>query len=356
MKHTQVCDNSAEVVPNRADSYDAGEKGKLHRVNSQLSAQGSSSLFITAEDMGKWLLNFETARVGGSAAIEMMRQPGKLNGGEGVRYGFGLDLGQFGLELGRRYGSPVISHGGGWAGYRSFVIYIPAKRFGVAILSNVGNVSETGLAVTIADLYLGISPEKPADPSRNTAPRAVKSDPATWDPFLGTYRLGPNLFLTITREGDQLMAQGSRGDKVKMTPISDRSFYVEASKAPVEFGRDNAGQVTNLLYRGINAPKLKMPELTPARLADYVGDYWSEELRVAGRIEIKDGKLASRRRSGSWMHLRPIAMDVFDAEGSDFALEFTRNPASEITGMRVSGERVRKIRYTRITLPSPALP
>jgi hypothetical protein len=173
---------------------------------------------------------------------------------------------------------------------------------------------------------------------------------------LGTYRLGPNLFLTITREGDQLMAQGSRGDKVKMTPISERSFYVEASKASVEFGRENGGQITNLVYRGINAPKLKMPELTPARLAEYVGDYWSEELRVSGRIEIKDGKLASRQRSGSWMHLRPIAMDVFDAEGSGFALEFTRNSLSEIMGMEVSGDRVRKIRYTRVTLPQPGRP
>jgi len=350
MKHTQVCDNSAEVVADRADCYNVGEKGKFHRVNSQLSAQGSSSLFITAEDMAKWLLNFETARVGGRAAIEMMRQPGKLNGGEVVRYGFGLDLGQFGLDLGKRYGSPVISHGGGWAGYRSFVIYIPEKRFGVAILSNAGNVGEAGLAVKIADLYLRISPEKPADPSGNTEPGAVKSDPATWDPFLGTYRLGPNLLLTITREGDQLMAQGSREDKVKMTPISERSFYVEAFRAPVEFGRENGGQVTNLLYRGINAPKLSVPELTSGRLAEYVGDYWSEELRLAGRIEIKDGKLASHQRSGNWVYLMPTETDRFDA-ADGFVLEFTRNPVSEITGMRVSGDRVRRIRYKRVKLP-----
>ncbi len=183
----------------------------------------------------------------------------------------------------------------------------------------------------------------------------MKSDPATWNPFLGTYRLGPSWLLTITREGDQLMAQASREDKFGMTPISDRSFFVEAYGAAVEFVRGNGGQVTNLLYRGINAPKLNLPELTPDRLATYVGDYWSEELRVAGRIEIKDGKLASRQRSGNWIYLMPTETDRFDA-ADGFVLEFTRKSVSEITEMRVSGGRVRKIRYTRVTLPQTALP
>jgi CubicO group peptidase (beta-lactamase class C family) len=280
MKHTQVCDNSAEVVPDRADCYSPGEKGKFRRVNSQLSAQGSSSLFITAEDMGKWLLNFETALVGGRTALEMMRQPGKLKGGAVVRYGFGLDLG-FGPDSGKFHGSPMIRHGGSWAGYRSFVIYIPEKRFGVAVLSNTGDMNEAGLAVKVADLYLGNSPAKRSDPPSKETP--VKSDPA------------------------------------------------------------------------IDAPKLKLPELTPDHLAAYVGDYWSEELRVAGRIEIQDGKLASRQRSGNWVYLTPTGTDRFDADGG-WVLEFTRNPASEITGLRMSGGRVRKIRYTRVTLPQPALP
>jgi hypothetical protein len=229
-------------------------------------------------------------------------------------------------------------------------------RFGVAVLSNLANLDESGLAAKIADLYLGDSPEKRSDPPRNKTPRMVKADPATWEPFLGTYRLGPSWLLTITREGDQLMAQARPGGKFSMTPISDRSFFVEGYGAAVEFVQENGGPVTNLLYRGISAPKLSVPELTRDRLTGYVGDYWSEELRVAGRIEIKDGKLASRQRSGNGIYLAPIGMDLFDAEGSGFVLEFTRNSASEITEMRVSSGRVRRIRCTRATLPQTALP
>ena len=136
MKHTLVCDNSAEVVPELADSYASGDDRKFHRVSSQLSAQGSSSLFISAEDMGKWLLNFETARVGGKAAIEMMHQPGKLNNGAKVVYGFGVGLddnhGHQDDRPRRRLGRvPKLGVG------------IPEKRFAVAVLSNAGNMDTT---------------------------------------------------------------------------------------------------------------------------------------------------------------------------------------------------------------------
>jgi CubicO group peptidase (beta-lactamase class C family) len=346
MKHTLVCDNSAEVVPDVADSYAAGEKGKFHRVNSQLSAQGSSSLFITAEDMGRWLLNFETARVGGKAAIEMMRQPWKLNGGGKVDYGFGLALGYY-------HGSPTISHGGGWAAYRSFVMLVPEKRFAVAVLSNAGNMDTAELVFKIADLYLGATPAKPSGQSSAKPPATVKSDPATWDPFLGTYRLGPGWLLTITREGDQLMTQATRDDKFKMTPTATNTFFVEAYGQAVEFVRQPSGTVTNLLYRGINAPRLIVPESTPAYLAAFVGDYWSEELRIAYRFEIHDGKLALQQRSGEWISLRPTEADHFNAEGVGITLEFTRNAASEVTEAKVSGGRVRHIRYTRGLYPRP---
>jgi|SRR5208283_3758501 len=344
MKHTLVCDNPAEVVADCANSYNPRDQGKFYRVNSQLSAQGSSSLFITAEDMGRWLLNFETARVGGKAAIEMMHQPGKLNGGAKVDYGFGVGLGDY-------HGSPMISHTGAWAAYRSVVMRIPEKRFAVAILSNAGNMDTYGLAVKIADLYLGTSPAKPPAQSPAKLPAAVKADPATWDAFLGTYRLGPGWLLTITRKGDQLMAQATREDKFKMTPISDTNFFVEAYGAAVDFVRENSGEVTHLLYRGINAPKLNPADSTPARLAAYVGDYWSEELQIVAHLEIHDGKLANHLRSGTWIHLLPAGADRFDAEGVGIVLEFTRNPASEVTEVKVSGSRVRHIRYTRVTLP-----
>lgn len=344
MKHTLVCDNPAEVVQNRALSYAPGGKGGFHQIYSQLAAQGSSSLFITADDMGKWLLNFETAQVGGKGAIAMMEQPGKLNSGAKVDYGFGLVLGKY-------HGSPMFEHGGSWAGYRSAVLIIPDKRFAVAILSNVSNGPR--MAIKIADLYLGLSLDKSSgsSPSPDKPTAAVNADPAAWDDFLGTYRLGPGWLLTITRDGDQLMAQATHENKFQMTPESDTRFFVKAYGAAVEFVRESSGRVTHLLYRGINAPKLHPPQMTPATLAAYAGDYWSEELRTVVRLEIHDGQLAYHDRSGAWIHCLPTGIDRFDAEYGGIALEFTRGPSSQVTELKLSASRVRHLRFERVNLP-----
>ena len=345
MKHTQVRDDPAEIVPNIADPYAPGDERKFHRVESQLAAQGSSSLLISAEDMGKWLLNFETGRIGGKAALKLMQQPGKLNNGRKVDYGFGIGLGDY-------HGTPSITHGGGWAGFRSFVLSIPEKRFGVAILGNAGSMDTQGLAMKIADLYLGhssdgSSPKSSAKPAKATR----KPDPASWERFLGTYRLGPGWLLTITRDGDQLMTQATHEEKFKMTPVSGTTFFVEAYGAAIEFAPDTSGAVNHLLYRGIKAPKLSLPQLTPEDLAAYAGDYWSEELRVVGRLEIHDKQLAIRDRAGRWIHLLPTGNDHFDAEVGQFSLEFTHDAGSPATELKVSGGRVRNLRFTRAILP-----
>jgi CubicO group peptidase (beta-lactamase class C family) len=343
MKHTLVCDNPAEVIVNRASSYAPEGANKFYRVVSQLAAQGSSSLFISAEDMGQWLLNFQTARVGGRAAIELMQQPGKLNSGEKKDYALGV-------VLGRHHRMTTVSHGGSWAGYRSYTIWVPEKRFAAAILANTSNMDTWNLALKVTDLYLGVPPA-PATPASARPPAAVKADPVAWEPFLGTYRLGPGWLLTITREGDQLMAQATHEEKFRMTPVSDTNFFVEAYGAPVAFVRESSGTVTNLLYRGIKAPKLTVPESTPDRLAAYVGDYWSDELRVVARLELHDGSLAVCLRSGRWIRLLPTGADCFDAEYGGIALQFTRNAAAEVTEVKVSGSRVRNLRHTRVVLP-----
>jgi CubicO group peptidase (beta-lactamase class C family) len=343
MKQTRVCENPSELVPNRAESYTLGDNKKFVRSISQLAAEGSSSLFVSAEDMAKWIVNFQSRRFG-PEALERMCEAGKLNNGKEVDYGFGIGLGKY-------HGAKKFSHTGGWAGYRSIVMIIPEKEFAIAILSNAGNLNTLTLATKIADIYLEpSSPGRPAEP----APKLTatdKIDSSAWDNFMGTYRLGAGWLLDITREGDELIAQATREGKVKMAPISATKFFVESYGSSIDFVSDGSNAVKHLLYRGIRAPKLSVPKFSPGRLQDYAGDYWSEELRVAYRVEIRDGSLGVRQRSGTWVRFMPIGEDRFDAEQGGAALEFTRNSASQITELKVSGGRIRNVRFVRSTMP-----
>jgi len=349
MDRTQVRDDPAEIVADFADSYTPVGGGKFCRVQSGLAAQGSSSLLVSAEDMGKWLLNFETAKAGGKPAIKLMQQPGKLNDGERVNYGFGIALSE-------NRGSSAITHSGSWAGYRSFLLWIPEKRFGIAVLANTADADTHGLASKVAGLYLDdSSTPKSSKSSEKSAGKEVttKPDPSSWDRFLGTYRLGPGWLLTITREKDGLMAQATNEDKFKMRPVSGTKFFVDAYGAAVEFVPETSETVNRLLYRGIKAPKLALPQLTPERLATYAGDYWSEELQTLGRLEIHDQKLALHHRSGAWINFLPTGANRFDADRGGFSFEFTCDPNDKPREVKMSGGRVRNIRYTRVILSKP---
>jgi len=353
MADTAVCVDPRMITPRRADSYAPDGHCGFREEISQLAAQGSSSLFVTAEDMGKWLVNFETGAVGGKAAIAAMLEPGRLNSGAPVDYGFGLGVG------GHYRGAKTVIHTGSWAGFRSVVIRLPEKRFAVAILANVSNLDTVARAHQVTDLYLGdqLVP-KPASASSNanTNPAqvaAAKLNPASWDAQLGTYRLGLGWLLTITREGDQLMAQATGEPRFKMTPQSDTKFFVEAYGAGVEFVREPDGAVTRLLYKGIHAPKLDLSTVTPGYLAAFAGDYWSEELLVTCRLELHDGKLINVTRDGERHELLAVGHNRFD--GAGFAIEFTRAAGSSATEMKLSAGRVRRLRFKRVELGSKPL-
>lgn len=343
MNQTHICDDPDEIVFVLAEPYAPAGGGAYRREVSQLAAPGSSSLMITARDMSQWLLNFETMQVGGKRAIDAMLQPGKLNNGKEVQYGFGIGLGEY------RH-ARTVSHTGGWAGYRSAVLRFPEQRLGMAILSNSSDLDAPGLARKVADLYLGASAKKPAPEAPAKPALTTKPDSSKWEAYIGTYRLGPGWLLSITREGDQLMTQATREAKFPMTPVSATSFQVEAYGTNIEFAPSDSGSVTQLVYRGIHAPKLIVPEVTPAYLAAYAGDYWSDELKVVYRIELRDGQLRVRQPFRGWTPLTPTTVDRFDS-AFGFTLEFTRNAGTPASEMKISGGRVRNLRFTRIALP-----
>ncbi|MDO3640461.1 serine hydrolase [Mucilaginibacter sp. L3T2-6] len=58
MKSTQVLVDYSKVVKNLASSY-YSDGGIYHRSNDELTAFGSSSMFTSVEDLGKWVIRFQ---------------------------------------------------------------------------------------------------------------------------------------------------------------------------------------------------------------------------------------------------------------------------------------------------------
>ena len=344
MTDTHFHDDHAEIVPNRARGYQSADGGHRNAPNG-LTALGSSSLFTSADDLAKWVMNFDDGRVGGKAVMDRMRQQGVLNDGERIAYAFGQSVGEYrGIE--------TWTHSGSWAGFRTVLLRVPEYRFGVVILSNAGNYNPSGAARALTDIFLeqsleprggeGDSEQQDAD-GEVTVPRNLLED------YVGTYRLGPGWLVTITRDGDQLMTQATNEDRFPMNAVSQLEFFVSGYGASLTFGRNASGDVDHATYRGIRAPRVEPYTPTAAELAEYEGEFYSEELATSYWISVQEGGLvASHRRHGD-IRLMPSLRDEFRGDRWFFqGVEFDRDANGAVTGLRVSNGRSRNLRFKAV--------
>ena len=65
--------------------------------------------------------------------------------------------------------------------------------------------------------------------------------------YIGTYELQPGFVLTITLDGDQLMAQATGQQKFPLFAETTTRFFLKAVDAQVDFVRDEKGAVTQLV-------------------------------------------------------------------------------------------------------------
>ncbi|MBN2731275.1 MAG: serine hydrolase [Balneolaceae bacterium] len=79
---------------------------------------------------------------------------------------------------------------------------------------------------------------------------AIKIDPAVLDRYTGVYQLTPVFAITITKDGDQLMAQATGQQKLPIFPESKTKFFYKAVDAQIEFIANNKGAYHKLkLYQ-----------------------------------------------------------------------------------------------------------
>jgi CubicO group peptidase (beta-lactamase class C family) len=250
MDNTAFYNGPGAVVPKLADSYEFNPGVGFVRQTTQVFAPGSSTLLTTIEDMGKWLANLETAKVGGTEALAATRKRGRLNSGKTINYGFGLFLEPV-------HGLEAESHGGGLDGYTSAVLHIPSKRFGVTILANRADIDSEALARKIAEIYLGLPHDSPA------AGPAPESQPPKATEFAAPAREELSIYAgdywseelevvyhVAIRDSNLVMRCGFR----KWTPLVARSadqFETESIpelgiKAEIQFTRNAGGEVSGM--------------------------------------------------------------------------------------------------------------
>ncbi len=343
MTRTQFRDNCRSIFDDEALSYNFTRSEYLRGVDN-LSLVGSHSLYASISDLAKWLINFETGRLGGPEVFAKMFAPGQLNNGQPAGFGFGLNLGHG--PAGRQG-----SQAGNWAGSQATMVYAPDRKFGLVMLANWDYTQVAGFVQGIMEIYLP-PPPVPAfkTPPPKTA-KAIKVKPATLDAYAGDYRVAPGTVFTIGREGG-LLTLTVPGGKFTLTTLSETEFQLEIAGAKLVFQKDKAGKVNQLIWNQGGqdqvAPRVMLVKPTPKELEEYAGAYQNEELGLGYTVELRGEALVLIAAGQSPIRLAPDEKDRFTSNSRVIpTVLFRRDGQNRVTGFIIDSDPVRDLVFKK---------
>ncbi len=346
MRETRYQADVSAIRVNGAEGYQPRPGGgfRVNRSTYDGAILGAGAVHTTIEDFGRWLANYDDATVGGREAIAALTTPTKLTDGSPAVSGVGTAY-AIGLNAGTMRGLRTISHGGSWAGYRAHFIRFPEQRTAVAVFCNFTTSGPDSLARKVAGIYLGdrMQPDSAAlwTEALQRAPRATSSA-ADLKALVGVWRNVDRGEVRRTRVvGDSLYLVGD--ETAVLTPIDGGRFrtrtnaevHVRAQQLTVRTTGDVA------TYTRADAASL-----SETQLAEYAGNYRSEEVDATHTWRVERGQLVlyiSNRRLGT---LEPTYRDGFLRGGT--VVDVQRDARGRITGFLVEAGRVRHLRFTRL--------
>jgi CubicO group peptidase (beta-lactamase class C family) len=151
--------------------------------------------FSTVGDLARWalLLMDGGGPVLSQTSAENMQYPHQwTHYTPDLFYGFGIMIDEY-------RGLDVRQHGGNTTGFGTYLLWVPERRFAVALLTNVSS-SLNDAAYCIVDQVLEPVSVDPPD---------LSTDPSTWNRYLGDYVVtdseGSATEAAVSLEGDRLM-------------------------------------------------------------------------------------------------------------------------------------------------------
>lgn len=258
MNNTLFYDDHEKVVKNRAYSYykeSSDDPGAYKKSVLSYANAGATSLFTTVEDLGKWARNFETMQVGNARVMAEMNRRFVLNRGDTISYAFGQAI--------RKYkGLNTASHGGGDAGYRTFLLRFPDQHLSISVFSNFAWFDPGSLSYALADLLLAdqLQPEKPgAPPQPEEEKKPFDPESVVLSDFTGSFYSDElETRYTFDIRNDTLTSHHQRHDDFKLQATAADTFtmqflgtlvFTRDAKGKVNGFKASNGRVRNLAFR-----------------------------------------------------------------------------------------------------------
>ena len=348
MADTSVRDDHTAVMANAAGGYYREDGGSWKQMVVTDSVIGSTNVWSTVEDLARWDRNFISCEVGGGSVVAQIHETGKLNDGSALGYAFGLEASPDNTHRGWR----VVEHGGQHGGHCVHMIRFPDAGVSVVVVFNLFLWNAREYALQVADLL--VRDESPPATEAVAIERPALGDDADLGELVGAYFNDARAALrTVAVDDDRLTYE-----HLPLTPIGPARFVVDADPSvEVSFAEEEGRRFVQTdtpsgLYR---YEYVDPPRIESGALCQMGGTYECPELAVRWVVEAAEDHLVVHRPRFPDTVMTPVFRDGFVDSWDpivgfpfSFLIRFDRDSSDAVVGCRVSGDRVRNLRFLRV--------
>jgi CubicO group peptidase (beta-lactamase class C family) len=251
MNDTFIRDDLQKNIPGKANSYKLTAAGfDANAYNT--SAPGSTSVYSSIDDLGRWINNFTSGKVGGAGVLALLNRKTRTNDGKEIPFY------AFGNSFGSHKGIYKIEHLGLTSGFRANLTRYPEQNLAFVYLSNDNNDATFSRSWAIADVFLQGQKSSPLPPVKfpdlaealaQTEPYHVTKCPVPTTEYTGVYYADEiNSHYRLVEKAGVLMAISYRFTEIDLTWQQPDTFLTnfETFRRNVIFHRDAADRVTSL--------------------------------------------------------------------------------------------------------------
>lgn len=232
-----------------ANGYDESLKPAMNWNFSILA--GAGGLRSTANDLLKFLsANLGLTKSSLWPAMQLAQTPRQKTGPSSS-----LQIG-LGWQMTSEFGSELLIHNGGTAGYHSFIGLDPKNKRGVVVLANSAN--------SIDDLGLHLLEKKSTLLTFEPGPKEhfpIFLSPEIIESFTGCYEMKPGIRVDLRRDMEnRLLAQIGGQPFLEIHPETETNFFMKELTIQFTFQRNDRGQVTGFVLHqnGVDLPAKKI--------------------------------------------------------------------------------------------------
>jgi len=344
MEHTHFHNDHNRIVKYRASRYVPDPRDGYKISMTTLDMIGDGGIFTTIKDLKKWDDAYYQSSVLSHSFWEMMTRQGILNNGEQIDYASGLFIADY-------KGLKTIRHGGAFVGFRAEMLRFPEQHVTIAILANRGDARPSSLANQVADIILkDVFPAQEKIETDEGAVPARQPEKLNLKQLAGNYELQAGMVLNVTLENDTLVVEQSWDKVVYQIVRTDGNTFVIPHNDGILFTfskvEDGFSQQLEVLQSGNKMHLYRKPTMDPSQvnLADYAGDYYSQELDVTYHFRLEDDILVvqiDKKATAACSISGPDAISMY------LGLARFRRGEGKITGFELDSGRVKNLKFVR---------